>query len=430
METKEDNNVVITKAFNIMHPMLAAFVAQSLEKVYGQSGWWSVVLESLSRSNYSLPATGEYAELVDSLDFAACLKIIDIKWADVFRQKFGSKRYRSYVNELLDTRNGIAHQNGNPMKDDDMERALDTMARVCEIFDDESAEKIREILRDMRYRNAPEQKNIPEAPAAEVESKVATVNKAEGEKDNTVTSNCLPSWRNVMVPHPDVVSGRYKTAEFAVDLQQIADGKGAFEYRDPVMFFERTYITESMKKLLVQALKRVTGQDGDPVIQLKTAFGGGKTHTMLALYHMLQGKVAAEKLPVLKPILEEVGLDQLPKVNIAVLVGTALNPADTKRPPDFSGITVKTLWGEMVYQLAKASGNSELYKKIKGSDQKSISPGSSTLCEIFDTCGPCLILIDELVAYARKIYKKKRSSGRHFRKFDEFCARAYRSGES
>ena len=72
METKEDNNVVITKAFNIMHPMLAAFVAQSLEKVYGQSGWWSVVLESLSRSNYSLPATGEYAELVDSLDFAAC----------------------------------------------------------------------------------------------------------------------------------------------------------------------------------------------------------------------------------------------------------------------------------------------------------------------------------------------------------------------
>ena len=88
METKEDNNVVITKAFNIMHPMLAAFVAQSLEKVYGQSGWWSVVLESLSRSNYSLPATGEYAELVDSLDFAACLKIIDIKWADVFKQKF------------------------------------------------------------------------------------------------------------------------------------------------------------------------------------------------------------------------------------------------------------------------------------------------------------------------------------------------------
>lgn len=407
METKEDNNVVITKAFNIMHPMLAAFVAQSLEKVYGQSGWWSVVLESLSRSNYSLPATGEYAELVDSLDFAACLKIIDIKWADVFRQKFGSKRYRSYVNELLDTRNGIAHQNGNPMKDDDMERALDTMARVCEIFDDESAEKIREILRDMRYRNAPEQKNIPEAPAAEVESKVATVNKAEGEKDNTVTSNCLPSWRNVMVPHPDVVSGRYKTAEFAVDLQQIADGKGAFEYRDPVMFFERTYITDSMRKLLVQALKRVTGQDGDPVIQLKTAFGGGKTHTMLALYHMLQGKVAAEKLPVLKPILEEVGLEQLPKVNVAVLVGTALDPTKPKRPTDISGITVKTLWGEMVYQLAKASGNSELYKKIKGSDQKSISPGSSTLCEIFDTCGPCLILIDELVAYARKIYGAK-----------------------
>lgn len=407
MEKREDNNVIITKAFNAMHPMLAAFVAQSLEGAYRQSDWWSVVLEIFSRSNYNLPASGKYDELVDSLDIAACLKIIDIKWADVFRQKFGSKKYRSYVNELLDIRNGIAHQNGNPMKDDDMERALDTMARVCEVFDKESAEQIREILRDLRYRNAPMQTAVTEASTIEVASSAVTVNKAKAENYTSSASNRLPSWRKVMVPHPDVVSGRYKTAEFAVDLQQIADGKGAFEYRDPVMFFERTYITASMQKLLVQALKRVTGQDGDPVIQLKTAFGGGKTHTMLALYHMLRGQVATEKLPSLKPILEEAGLEQLPKVNVAVLVGTALDPTKPKRPTDISGITVKTLWGEIVYQLAKASGNNELYNLIKASDLKSISPGSSTLREIFDTCGPCLILIDELVAYARKIYAGK-----------------------
>ncbi len=411
MENKEDNNVTITKAFDIMRSMLAAFVAQSLEGVYKQSGWWSVVLDILSRSNYSLPATGEYADLVDSLDIAACLRIIDVKWADVFRQKFGSKKYRSYVNELLDVRNGIAHQNGNPMKDDDMERALDTMARVCEVFDQESAEQIRDILRNVRYRNTPYQTPTLKAAIEEVteadSNAGAAVSKAKDESNRLSVNNKLPSWRNVMVPHPDVVSGRYKTAEFAVDLQQIADGKGAFEYRDPVMFFERTYITESMQKLLVQALKRVTGQDGDPVIQLKTAFGGGKTHTMLALYHMLQGKVSAEKLPVLKPILEEIGLDKLPKVNVAVLVGTALNPAKPKRPTDISGITVRTLWGEIVYQLAKASDNDKLYDLIKESDLKSISPGSSTLREIFDTCGPCLILIDELVAYARKIYEVK-----------------------
>ena len=402
MENKEDNNVIITKAFNIMRPMLVAFVAQSLEKEYTQGGWWSVVLDILSRSNYCLPAAGEYADLVDSLDMAACLRIIDVKWADVFRGKFGSKKYRSYINELSDVRNGIAHQNGKPMKDDDMERALDTMARVCEVFDQESAEQIREILRNVRYRNVPFQTS---ALKAATEERIIT--EADNDAGAAVNKVKLPSWRDIMVPHPDVMGGRYKTAEFAVDLDQIAKGKGAFEYRDPVMFFERTYITESMKKLLVQALKRVSGQDGDPVIQLKTAFGGGKTHTMLALYHMLQGKIFAEKLPVLKPILEEVGLQQLPKVNVAVLVGTALNPADTKRPPDFSGITVKTLWGEMVYQLAKAFGNNKLYDLIKVSDQKSISPGSATLCQIFDTCGPCLILIDELVAYARKIYERK-----------------------
>jgi predicted AAA+ superfamily ATPase len=93
----------------------------------------------------------------------------------------------------------------------------------------------------------------------------------------------------VIEPHPDVAQGRYKNAEFAADLAQVARGEGAFEYRDPVEFFARTYVTEGMKGLLVQAIKRVNGKDGEPVIQLKTAFGGGKTHSMLALYHMMRG---------------------------------------------------------------------------------------------------------------------------------------------
>ena len=84
----------------------------------------------------------------------------------------------------------------------------------------------------------------------------------------------LSSWRNVMEPHPDVAQGRYKKAEFAADLAQVARGEGAYEYRDPIEFFSRTYVTEGIKGLLVQALRRVDGKDGEPVIQLKTAFGG------------------------------------------------------------------------------------------------------------------------------------------------------------
>lgn len=94
-------------------------------------------------------------------------------------------------------------------------------------------------------------------------------------------------------------------------------------------------MTEGMTGLLVQALKRVRGKDGEPVIQLKTAFGGGKTHSMLALYHMLRGKVSADSIPAIKPVMERAGVTTLPRANVAVLVGTALDPTKAKRPINF-----------------------------------------------------------------------------------------------
>ena len=89
-----------------------------------------------------------------------------------------------------------------------------------------------------------------------------------------------------MTPHKDVASGRYQQAEFAADLWQVHLGEGSDEYRNPAEFFRRTYLTESLKRLLVGAVQRLAGQGGDPVVQLQTNFGGGKTHSMLALYHL------------------------------------------------------------------------------------------------------------------------------------------------
>ena len=208
-------------------------------------------------------------------------------------------------------------------------------------------------------------------------------------------------------PHPDVAQGRYKNAEFAADLAQVSRGEGSFEYRDPVEFFARTYVTEGMSGLLVQGFKRVSGRDGEPVIQLKTAFGGGKTHSMLALYHAMRGNVSVDKVPNLKPVLEAAGLSGLPKANVAVLVGTSLDPTKSKRPVNFPGITISTLWGEMAAQLAASAGDLKLYDFVKEADKKGVSPGSEALKKLFDACGPCLILMDELVAYGKKLYGQK-----------------------
>ena len=353
---------------------------------------------TLSDQTRDLPDdNGDYATLMDSLDIANCLRLFDRKWNDLFKRKL-SIDYRTWAKELMGVRNKLAHIGGADFSEDDTWRALDTMARLCEAFDDEAAEEIRKMLRQLRYGSAEGSTNVTEVTAPAKTKAAHTV----GIMSKTLSG--LPSWRDVIEPHPDVAQGRYKNAEFAADLAQVARGEGAFEYRDPVEFFARTYVTEGMTGLLVQALKRVSGKDGEPVIQLKTAFGGGKTHSMLALYHIMRGRVSADRIPSIKPVLAQAGVSALPKANVAVLVGTALDPTRTKRPINFPGITINTLWGEMAAQLAESAGRPELYDFVKDADKKGVSPGSEALKNLFDACGPCLILMDELVAYARKLY--------------------------
>ena len=397
----QENVELVQKGFRILLPQLSGYIGMEMSRVYGDD-WWREVLDALS-DQYDLPASGEYGDLLDSLDIANCLRLIDRRWRDVFSQKM-SKSYRNWASELMGVRNAVSHAGSNDLPQAYTERALDTMALLCEPVDGEATEEIRAIYRKVRYGNEQGSTANKEnaAPADDAKPKKKTASAAVLTKN--VGKN-LPSWRDVMEPHPDVAEGRYKAAEFAADLAQVARGEGAYEYRDPVEFFARTYVTEGMAGLLVESLKRVTGQGGEPVIQLKTAFGGGKTHSMLALYHMLHGKTSIEYIPNLKPVLDRVGLTELPKANVAVLVGTALDPTRKKNPANLPGYTVSTIWGEMAYQLVTSAEKPELYAKyIREADRKGVSPGSENLKNLFNECGPCLVLMDELVAYAKKLY--------------------------
>jgi len=96
----------------------------------------------------------------------------------------------------------------------------------------------------------------------------------------------MTPWRQIAVPHKDVLEGTFQQAAFAVDLFQVTQGEAAPEYQNAEQFFARTYITEGMRLLLISVAKRLAGKSGDPVIQLQTNFGGGKTHTLLAVYHL------------------------------------------------------------------------------------------------------------------------------------------------
>lgn len=392
-----ENLEYVQKGFRILHPLMAGYIAQEMSRAY-RSGWWQEVLMTLSDQARDLPNTDDYSEQVDSLDIANCLRLLDREWNNLFKRLL-SIDYRTWSKELMGVRNKVSHLGSQDMKQDDAERALDTMARLCAGFDLEGSEEIRTLLRTLRYGTSMGSTTVTQANAApeqQPRAQVGILTQFPGSR--------LPSWREIIEPHPDVAQGRYLNAEFAADLSQVARNEGALEYRDPVEFFARTYVTEGMKGLLLQATRRFNGQAGEPVLQLKTAFGGGKTHSLLALYHMARGTVPLERLPNLKEVLAGAGFTSLKKVNVAVLVGTAMDPSCTRRPPYFPGVSIRTIWGDMAAQLAFSAGNPKLYDYVREADKKGVSPGSVALKELFDECGPCLILMDELVAYAKKIY--------------------------
>ncbi len=396
------NHEIIGQALAMLREPLSGYIFQQLNTISEykiNDAWWREgILPNIrdERDYTRLAPLTDYAERQDALDVSICLNLMISHWPNLFKYRLPNSA-RSWISEIRDVRNAWAHFSGTDFTDKETSRALDTMALLLGEIDLETQEKIQGLYRTVAYGSAQGSRA----------STSARVDAGAGKKSLGVMTTTpiagLSCWRNVIEPHPDVAQGRYKNAEFAADLAQVARGEGAYEYRDPVEFFSRTYVTEGLKGLLVQALRRVGGLDGEPVIQLKTAFGGGKTHSMLALYHLLRGRAPSKKTPNIKEILDAAELSAPPVCRVAVLVGTSLDPSKAKRPADMPGITVNTLWGEMAYQLAKEAGVPKLYDMIKESDKKGVSPGSETLKNLFDACGPCVILIDELVAYARKI---------------------------
>jgi predicted AAA+ superfamily ATPase len=205
----------------------------------------------------------------------------------------------------------------------------------------------------------------------------------------------MRAWREIAVPHEDVLKGTFQQAEFAADLAKVHDGDAAKEYSDPELFFERTFITEGMRLLLDSVIRRLSGGGGDPVVQLQTAFGGGKTHTMLAVYHLANHSVPASRLAGISPLLDAAGVTELPRARVVVLDGTRFSPSQPKRTGDS---VRRTLWGELAWQL----GGAEALAKVAESDENGTAPDATLLEGLLAEQQPVVVLIDELVAYLRQ----------------------------
>lgn len=363
------NNERVGKALDALRDGIRPSCEQSWQAKYG-ADWIAVVQE---RDNHG-------QGVGDPNDLAWLLKGMHNTWQEVWKFQFGPTE-RSYSGELRTVRNKWAHQ--EQFSSDDTYRALDTAERLLQAFGAVAQVKsVQDLKRELQRLTFEEQ--------ARSQHRKAAAKPTEGEPQKG-----LAPWRDVITPHADVASGRFEQAEFAADLYQVANASADPEYLDPVAFFERTYLTNGLKELLVGAARRLNGDGGDPVIDLQTNFGGGKTHSMIALYHLASG-VPATDLPGVGEVLSEEGLSLPSSVARAVVVGQWISPAAPTVKSD--GTKVHTLWGEIAYQLAGAEG----YALVEESDKAGTNPGDQ-LEAVFRLAGPSVVLIDEWVAYARQL---------------------------
>jgi hypothetical protein len=319
------------------------------------------------------------------LDTYGLLKTILDNYNDVFRHDVRVRKARSYVSLALDARNSSSHFDGI-MQDREALRYLDAIRELLDAIDAKPQVKVIDDLYD-------KQKAVN--PAAEKEK-----TREEERLEEPPVPGKLQPWRDIAQPHPDVLEARFTDAEFAANLAHVDQGLGSEEYTDPLAFFRITYLTEGLSRVLRAAIERFTKQGGDPVIGLQTNFGGGKTHTMLALYHLAGARKAGyapENLHGMASIFEAARSETLPEVKRVVFVGTHKGPSEVMHASD--GRQVRTAWGYIAHRL----GGWKAVDLIADSEAQRTNPGSEKLVQILSKAAPCLILLDEVVAFAKQL---------------------------
>lgn len=201
----------------------------------------------------------------------------------------------------------------------------------------------------------------------------------------------MEPWYKNTVPRAEVREGRsFNPDEFAIALEQVAANKGPDDYRDPAKFFSRTCFTRALREHMGMVLRRLAGrtENSAPVMTLVTQFGGGKTHTLTALYHLAKHGNSVKRDPGVAQLLSDAGLSDVPTAKVAVFVGNAWDPSAGHETP----------WIDVARQLAGDKGVAVL-----GTSAKEIPPGTSAIAQLVEAAGgSVLILCDEVLNYINR----------------------------
>ena len=227
--------------------------------------------------------------------------------------------------------------------------------------------------------------------------------------------NGLPAWFNVVVPQSDIRDGVLDESIFAANIEEVASGTAPVVYQDIRYFFECTYVTEGIKELIRRVVQALNGQESqNRVISLQTGFGGGKTHSLISLYHVVKDSSTFKRLDTASSILEPQDMPQFDHARVAVFTQNTVSVVDGHKVSD--DIITHTLWGELAWQL----GGREGYERVRNADIQMVAPTAQDIKPIIEGASPALILIDELADYCNRASGKVVGSGTLFTQTNSF----------
>lgn len=235
------------------------------------------------------------------------------------------------------------------------------------------------------------------------------------ENQQGFNGNGLPAWFNVVVPQSDIRDGVLDESIFAANIEEVASGTAPVVYQDIRYFFECTYVTEGIKELIRRVVQALNGQESqNRVISLQTGFGGGKTHSLISLYHVVKDSSTFKRLDTASSILEPQDMPQFDHARVAVFTQNTVSVVDGHKVSD--DIITHTLWGELAWQL----GGPEGYEKVRNADIQMVAPTAQDIKPIIEGASPALILIDELADYCNRASGKVVGSGTLFTQTNSF----------
>ena len=343
---------------------------------------WQMQRMQLNNNGSSLLGLIDYNNLVTF--------IINYK-ESVTREVGGTKDYnrlRSCLQELQDTRNSWAHFDDSTLDDDEAERAFSNMVQVSKLLE------MPDLEEELKRVKGGTQARVEPTPQTERVQPQGAPQDNNGAVDY---SGVLPAWFNSILPQYDIRNGQLDESIFAANIEEVATGTAPVVYQDIVSFFDRTYVTDGMRELIRRVVQALNGKESqNRVISLQTGFGGGKTHSLISLYHTVKYSRDFRNMEAARHILDPEDMPQFDDARVAVFTQNTVSVVDGHQVED--GIITHTLWGELAWQLGGRDG----YERVRRADEQRIAPTANDIKPIIEGATPALILIDELADYCAK----------------------------